>query len=368
MLIYFITFFILFTFSLIEILQSGERGKKAMHIISFLVLVFVIGFRWETGTDWDIYLETFLHSFNYNSIAEFSEGMEVGYLMMNYLIRQITEDYSIFLIIHAILFYGVVVKVFTKLVPYPQIALLLFFCINIGVTGSNRQLLAIAICLVGLLYLSVRQNKKFVISVIAATFFHTSAFVFFIYYFLNRNIKSLYLYISIIVSIGIGLTSLPNQLFSLFGFLGSFAESKTQAYELVAQDSLAEFELSLLGLLKRLIFVIVFIMYRKKITLKVPLYNLFLNSYIVGVIFYFLFSNSFIIMVNRGSLYFNLMESLLLSLLLVLFKRKIDKMVFTFFLLILSIFLFYQSIAPYPDLFDPYKGIFINSYYHRLMH
>jgi uncharacterized YccA/Bax inhibitor family protein len=170
-------------------------------------------------------------------------------------------------------------------------------------------------------------------------------------------------------SIIIGNTSLPVTAFSLIGDrLGVREAAKIIAYLEAANDALAVVKLTLLGLFKRLLFIFIFYYNRKKISEILPYYNLMLNGYISGLAIYFLFSNSLLIMVNRGSLYFNMMEPLLLSSQICLYTRKENRVVISFVLLLLSFLLFFQSISPYSDLFLPYKGIFINSDYFRIMH
>jgi len=51
-----------------------------------------------------------------------------------------------------------------------------------------------------------------------------------------------------------------------------------------------------------------------------------------------------------------------------LLKGKDTKFAAMILLLIFSIFFFFQSIATYSDLFIPYKGIFINNNYHRVLY
>ena len=85
-------------------------------------------------------------------------------------------------------------------------------------------------------------------------------------------------------------------------------------------------------------------------------------------VFYFFFSSTLLVMVSRGSLYFYIMEPLLLSSIIYILKNKIDKLLYILSIMILGIILMYQSISVYPDLFVPYKGIFINTLFKRTMH
>ena len=126
-----------------------------------------------------------------------------------------------------------------------------------------------------------------------------------------------------------------------------------------------EKSLTFIGLVKRIFFVLLFFYTKKRLIFKFQYYNLLFNIYLVGIIIYFLFSTSLLIFVNRGSLYFNIMEPILLTMQLYFFNDKRIKIIGLITLFILSIGLFFQSISAYEDLFVPYKGIFINSDYIR---
>jgi hypothetical protein len=86
------------------------------------------------------------------------------------------------------------------------------------------------------------------------------------------------------------------------------------------------------------------------------------------MVIYFLFASSLLILVNRGSLYFNIMESLLISCQLLVFNRNKDKAYVLIVLFLVSIILLFQSIAAYQELFIPYKGLFYNTDYKREMY
>ena len=366
MLVYFITIFILFAFSLHELISNNIRKKKILLYFSYLLLVVVVGLRWETGTDWDAYLNVFSTTTSLQDV--FLSPMEKGFLLSNYFVNIFTDSYSFYLLLHAILFYYLIIKSFSKITQYPQLTLMLFFASTLGMMGSSRQLLAVALCLYGLSYLIENKKIHFILYVVSSFFFHTTSLLFSAYFFLNRKIKDIYLYLAVAIAFFIGKTQIPLTLFSLFGEVNQYAADKTDAYLEGAKEELMYAELSLVGLIKRLLFLFIFIYLRGKIEKRMPHYNLLLNGYVVGIAFYFLFSTTLLVMVSRGSFYFNLMDPLLLSSILYTFRRDVDKLVYLFILLFLAILLMYQSTVTYPDLFDPYKGVFINTYFNRYMY
>jgi hypothetical protein len=235
--------------------------------------------------------------------------------------------------------------------------------------GSNRQLLALAICFYSLKFVFEKKPVQFFSLVFFASFFHSSALFFIVYYFLNRKINPV-AFVSIIIGAFIlGKTELPLILFSKFGnLIGGDVLDKTTAYSDSAKEALTESSLSTIGLIKRLVFLLFFYLNRNKLSNKLSYYNVLLNGYYVGIVLYFFFANTLLIMINRGSLYFVSMEALLLAAQTNLLKDKATKLLGITILLIFAIFFFFQSISAYPDLFIPYKGVFINSDFQRTMY
>ena len=72
-------------------------------------MVFHDGFRWETGTDWTPYLIYFR-----DCLSLKVNYFDIGYGILSMLIRSITNEYSIFLIIHALLIYLLFFDCFKK--------------------------------------------------------------------------------------------------------------------------------------------------------------------------------------------------------------------------------------------------------------
>jgi hypothetical protein len=244
-----------------------------------------------------------------------------------------------------------------------------FYATNLGMVGANRQLLAIVICFWSLEYVFEKKPFKFFATVGVAILFHTTAFLFFVYYFLNRNFKTTMVVLILVVSFIVGKTSLPFLVFSKFGgIFGELSASKALSYTEAAKDDLQEAGLGIVGLIKRLLFIALFTYNYSFLTNKLTYYKVLYNGYVFGTVMYFLFSGSLLILVSRGSLYFNIMESLLISCQFLVLYKRLDREYVFFILLFISIVFLYQSIALYPDLFNPYKSLFYNIDFSREMH
>lgn len=359
--IYIFTLVVLLIFSFLELRTNLlDIQQKAMAVFVFCLFVFQVGLRWQTGTDWEPYLE---HFNVVNSISEVyysSYGFERGYTLFVFITKLFWNNYSVFLFAHALIYYFLIFSAFKKLTPYFFISLFVFYATTMGVMGSNRQLIALGICLFSLRYLFNKSTLKFFLLIGLAFLFHRSAILFIVYYFLNIDIKKSWLFSILIISFIIGKTNLPLLAFSFAGnILGDVGAYKVMFYGSTYEEEARS--LSLLGLLKRLLFFGLFLYNYTFLTLKLPYYKIIFNGYFVGLVIYAIFSSSLIILVNRGSLYFSVMECLLLASQFILLRDKHYTVHLLILLFIVSYFLLLQSIAGYPDLFLPYKGLFINS-------
>jgi len=368
MTIYFFTIILLFVFSLLEENYKISNGlKNGMMLISFTLLVLQVGLRWETGTDWDTYLRHFESFSGVISVVLGEFVFEYGYGISVWLFKLLSSNYSIFLLLHAIIYYILIYKSFKHFMPNMHLTLLMYYTLSIGMMGSNRQLIALAICIYAVRFVMEKKTVLFFLLIIIASFFHTTAIFFIIYYFLNRKIDPVVVGLILVSAIIIGKAKFPFIVFSSVGNLfGGMISFRATSYAENAKDILLEHSLSTIGLIKRLVFFFFFYYNRKQLSAKLAYYNLMLNGYFVGIVVYFLFADSLLIIVNRGSLYFNIMEPLLIASQIYLLKDK-TKILGILIMLIMSIFFFYQSISLYPEIFEPYKGIFINSDIHRTM-
>lgn len=365
--IYIVTFLVLYVFSFLELrVNLSVLQHKSMSVFVYFLLIFQVGLRWQTGTDWDSYLLHFKGMDNISDVYLFMALFEPGYSFFVLAVKYLWNSYTVFFVVHALVYYALVFSAFKKLSPYLFISLLVFYATTMGVLGSNRQLIALGICLYALRYVIEKNAIKFFLLIAIAYLFHVTAIIFIIYYFLNRDIKQFWVFAILILSFIIGKTSIPLSFITFIANnIGGMASSKALHYIDIAEDDLLNNSLSVLGFIKRFLFIGLFIYNYKFLTSKLTYYKLIFNGYVVGLVLYFLFSSSILLLVNRGSLYFSAMEVLLLSSQFLVLKNKDYKVILLFILFIISIFLFFQSIAGYADLFIPYKGIFINTDFKR---
>lgn len=365
--IYIFTLVVLLFFSFVELrFDLTDVQLKGMTFFVYFLFVFQVGFRWQTGTDWEPYLSHFNEMVHFSDINNTITGFERGYSLFVLIIKFLSGNYTVFLVVHALLFYRLVFHSFKRLSPYLFVALLVFYSNSIGVWGSNRQFIALGICLYSLRYITERNTLYFFLLIALAFSFHSTAILFIVFYFFNRDIKQSVVLGILAAAFIIGKTNIPYAVFSFTGqLLGGAIESKTLAYVGNFKEDAIKNQLSLIGLIRRLVYLGIFMLNYKFLVTRLPYYKILFNGFCFGLVIYFLFSSSLTIMVNRGSLYFIYLEGLLLSCQFLVFKSRLERGYLLVLLFIVSVFFLFQSISGYEDLFVPYKGVFINTQFHR---
>jgi len=360
MAIYLTIFVLLVVFGFLEIFKVKENQKKLLIFAIFVLLVLLDGLRWETGTDWILYRDYFL-----NSTKEKWMAFEPGYVLLNQVIHIFSNNYTVFLILFAILIYSLYLKSIADIALYPLITSLLFFCAFIGYMGMNRQHVALAICLYSFRYIISKEFWSFSLCVLLAALFHRTASIFFVVYFLNRSIPAHIFLLSLIVVYLLNpvIASLVKPFVSAMPSTIAF---KLNEY-LKSDDSNSTLS-TIVGTMKRALIFLPLYYHKNKIKLKYPGIELMLNIYFLSLLIYVLFNNSIQVFVSRGNLYFGtLFEIFLIPYFFVLVKNNYSQVILYFFIVIFSLMTLIKSLSILSSLFIPYKGIFINSEFSRVL-
>lgn len=350
-----IYYFVLLFYMIVSFFETRFRENNeylkgtpldGLYWFGTILLVFLIGFRGEMATDYQAYLSIFFDSNSKEFIP-----IEKGYLLLNQFFLNLFHNYQYFLVFHAIFFYFFVHKYFKFYTHYVALASLWFFATNLGLVGSNRQLLALAVCCFGLLYYIKTKNKViFIISICVAISFHNSAVFMFCYFFLNRKLDTKVLLLALIASFFIGIINISGFVVSHIGFLGAIADNKAEIY----YNEISQY--SYLAIFKRLVIILpLILLFREKINDHKES-NLVVNGYILGICIYIIFGQSLNIVATRGALYFNIMEPILISYYIYLVSNTVLKHFAIILITLFSIVLLRQSITQYPELYVPYKN------------
>lgn len=364
MIFYLSIIFLLSFFSYLEIFWVKSDKLSHSVLITLVVLVLIIhdGFRWETGTDWEAYLQQFNSVGNPNIVSLLK--VEKGYFFLVYLVKLLSDNYTFFLVVHALILYFIFSNVMIEMSPYPVFSFLFYYTIFIGVLGMNRQLISIAICVYSLRYLVSGNRMKLVIFVLIASTFHISAFLFLIMLLFTKMYNPVSYLILIILALIIRETNLILYILTkITPIISPFAAQKLFFY--IEKNESVGILSFILGLIRRLPVFIIFYYFREKFN-DDRYYTVILNSYFMVILMVILFSNSFQTLLARGSHYFAFAECLLIPRIFIFISR--GKLVAFSILILYALFNFFNSIKYYSDLFIPYKGILINQGYSRILY
>lgn len=171
---------------------KGNRGKGLnvkidfLKFIPMLPLALISGFRYGVGQD---YFYTYVPIFNQAATGQLENTWgEIGYIYLNKIVAMFTNDYAgIFLVTSIIFIYLVFDTIYKESDNWTFSALLLvlmgyYFCFMNGI----RQMLAVSILLFSIKYIRERNLIKFLLIIMLASLFHSSALLFIPVYFIYK--------------------------------------------------------------------------------------------------------------------------------------------------------------------------------------
>jgi hypothetical protein len=338
-------------------------GKFNVFLL-ILITIILGGIRWETGTDWVNYYN-FFH-YNASTWKDYHKNFEISYNLLNFIINKYFNSYTLLLIIMS--FFVIVLRYNTiKLISvYPIMSYYLFFCDNIGGMFAVRQTLAISIVLTSIYYIHKKNKILFILITILAISFHLSMIIWFISYPLyHKKINSKTMILLFIIATGIGMLGTKLLIFLVEGTIVKFSisghiASRIQTYILGKYNdgSFSVFRM-ILSFVKRVIFVVLFLILRPRIIQKSVYANGLLNIYLVSNVIYSLFAfNEAFAPMARVVTVFLFIETLLLPLILNLCKYNYTKYIIFLLFYLYGLMKLNSNLSAYFDLYIPYRSIF----------
>lgn len=352
---YYVVLSVICTFAILNV-ASGDNKVISLVMLTFVFILmsFFIGYRWEIGSDWQVYFE------NYNYFHY--DGFEGGYVILERFFYKLGAGYSLFLLFITsfsllIIFYSIF-----KSVDYALVAIL-FFAANymLSFMGGNRQIIAIAIVFFSNHFIYKRCLTRFIFTILLATCFHVSSCIYIFAYFLYRPASSFlirYVFLSLaIVFGGLIAPSLLNSAFKVFDAIGfHYIASKLASYQNVIFD-----DYSVTSLAKKIIMLLIFeyCLVRARAEGDNTLNNkigFFYNIYLFSLIF-----DSLVGPINaaymRASVYFRISEIVLISYMISTTKNITYKYMILFVIFCLSFRQLYSGLEFYPDLYSEYENV-----------
>lgn len=355
---YLFTTFVLSFLAALENFTKKEYNKQFLWFLCFVFFIFHDGCRNEIGTDWKAYSDFFQVC-----LDPIPNNYDIGYIGLNQLVRLLTDSYSVFLILFAILQYTFIFKSITKYSILPFLSLFLYYCTTLPVLGMNRQFIALCLCLFAIRYIVSRDLKIFSICILIGFFFHKSVIIFFPAYFLYKYYKRKYYILLLLFVIAVSLSGIINNLpLSYFALLGGDTADKMNFYadDFLVGNVSVSFVNSVLAIFKRSVWVFLLLFCFKMVKRKNAYYEVLFNIYYVSLLLYILFNNTILqIIVGRGLIYYNIAEIFIIPFVLTLIKDNWGKVLFFVLIILYGYTNMNKGLNYYPEAFFPYRNIFL---------
>jgi EpsG family len=354
--IYFVLLWIPLLMGPCRSLPNGKMLYRYFVVCFFIVLILFSGLRWSTGTDWVAYRQYFQDQ--NNSFLAF----EVGYVWLTGAVKEFTNSYTVFLLVDSVLALAPIWYVLQVENEGDPVSLAVFFSYyyTINYLGSNRRIISIGLCFLALLALKKGQRWFFIALCLISFCFHRSSLIFLLawpIYHLKPS-KKMYLLLLLIAVAFLILNPFQYLLAHWGGATGIVMIDKVVGYsDNNALDPNINYGLqNTISIIKRLVFlVLIWWGWSKQSYEKKDEYAGFLNMYVFSFAFYLMFTGT-VELLKSLTLYFSIVELLLLPLALFCIEKKFRPIAYFLFICVL----FgqqYSALHSFWDLYVPYKSI-----------
>ena len=158
-----------------SLLSIKGRYWSIEWVSIFILLLFIIGLRYEVGRDWNVYLSN-LEVYRLESVGMSSR--DFGYHVLNWLAVKFDQEIVLVNFIAAIFFsYGLVI--FCRNQALPSLSMLVAFpyLVSVVAMGYTRQSIVLGFFMLGLVALENGNYWRYIKLIIFATLFHISAVI-----------------------------------------------------------------------------------------------------------------------------------------------------------------------------------------------
>ena len=351
--------------ALIAFFSIFFKWSKEMKLTIFwtfiIFLIIFDGLRWEMGTDWPTY-----YAFFNDILEKTGSGFEIGFTIYTWTIRNLTDNYSIYLLLTtAIIYIGIFYTIF-KISNFSFIALFFLTSYIPWYSGSLRQMMATVFFVLALKYVYSQNLFKFLGTMSIGVLFHSTVLPFFFIYWMFGT--SLFTFILL----GLGLV-LVSSIITVFVAQIDFLINVVSGRGIASRiGGTLEDSSPVLGLMRKVITISLSFLFLKTATNTELLNNKLELDKIKFFLYLSLFSLMFYII---GTFFINYISSRLdiftgiicLAIFLGLIEKHIrsrQHLLYLYVFVVLLSVVFYVRLD-YLNLFHPYSSIFYNSDYLR---
>lgn len=354
---------------IIELFYENNILGRWMARGGITAVILLIGLRWDTGTDWNSYLRIFYTTDTSSDYDSTVFGIDYGYILFNRIMFYFSQDYSVFLLVDAILAIGAVYIFIERSTKLPCMGVFLFYT-SYAIThfmGSNRRMIAIGFTCIGFLVLMREQRLRqgwwrwAVPFGIAATMHRTSMGALPALLVSHRAWRGRTVLVVLALSLALGISGASLAMLEGLGkalsqYTGISAVDKLIFYTSgdAQLDTNIDFtHQAILGVVKRSSVIMIFILYMRFGDPSVYAQRLF-NVYITGCFIYFSMISAPIFQII--STYYSIVEIVLIP--IIFHQLKSFKVPYVIYLLAVPLLLLISSLSPYLQLYVPYRSIY----------
>lgn len=341
---YLIAFFIL----LITFAASlSNLNRKIYYFFICFLFIFLGGFRWSVGTDWNTYISYF---YNNSSFNDFINGdiKEFAYALSAFIFKSISDNYTYFLLFQSTIAASIFLFFLYTYSNGSILAVLLFFLNSIGNIYFVRQTIASAFFLLALhFFLKQKLGRSLFYQLIGVGFHYTSALLSFIFILSSRKI--FYLGIFFFSLIFIFFNDYISNYF-LFKISLYFSSGETDEFFSENYGGLTPIKLIWCLYLFFILYLCrLFSVYSSRDNaFSVHFFGVYTLLFILGIA---------IPQLNRLTQYFSVFEQIILSLIVAKINGWL-KVFFVLFVLILYFVKYHFRISAWPEETDVFNTIF----------
>lgn len=167
--------------------QSAAFERLCIWSVGIILILFAGLRSYRVGTDTGNYVRIWTYS---QSLSEaLSSQMEIGYLILMWVTRNLSDNYAVLLTAIAIIVVTLYLSTIVKLVDRYEFGVYVFIALNsyAGFFNGARQAIAVAICFFALRFLLDKRFVPYIACIAIAMVFHKTALVALPLYFLATS-------------------------------------------------------------------------------------------------------------------------------------------------------------------------------------
>ncbi len=367
---YLAIFLILCVFSFLEITSMEKVYKRILLLISFILMWFIAGLKFEMGGDWPSYTQFF------NDVEPIGQVltadapvyqmsyMEPAYKMLNSFLKTIGGSVQLVFFILAFFNSCLLFKSLQLYCVYPILGVLIYFSAIYFPLDmiAIRQAVAVQLFFLSLFYIYERKFWHFFILMCMAFAFHRSAILLFPLYFILHQPRSDQFYI-ITFTLSAAIFFLQFQWMSALlnavaNLIGGHTSGIIKMY--LTSETYGVSRVLSIGVLINFLLFILYFGHRQQLR-KLKYFDLFFNLFMVNI-FVFFVCYELIEISNRYRFYFLLSNVILLPYFLTLYKDVSLRLV-SYGGILVFCFLYGRAVflqEPSAIAFNPYQNYLIH--------